>query len=103
MRVLWEGGDEHRSGDGDEHSGATQCWVGRVVPVLAAASSSVGKRQRGVKRVETMIVARFGNVRRSGKRARDQQRLGRIAERVNRMLARLERCGHHVNYDTRPR
>ena len=34
------------------------CAVGRTVPVLAAASSGVGERQGGVKRVETSMVSR---------------------------------------------
>ena len=44
--VLWEGGVEHRSGDGDEHSGAMHCWVGRVMPVLLRrAPASVSTRE----------------------------------------------------------
>ena len=37
---------------------APHCWVGRTVTVLAVASSSVGERQGGVKRVEKRMVAR---------------------------------------------
>ena len=50
-----------------------------------------------------MIVAKFGKARRSWKLAQAQQRLGRVAERVVRMPARLDERGHHVNYDIRPR
>ena len=32
------------------------------MPVLAAASSSVGERERGVVEVNTMMVARFGTL-----------------------------------------
>ena len=70
--------------------------------MLAAASSGIGERQGGVNGVETMMVARFGMLRQAGKRARDQQRLGRVAERVGRMPARLDERGHRVNYDLRP-
>ena len=47
--------------------------------MLAAASSGVGERQEGVKRFGTTIVARFGKARKSAKRAREQQKLGRDA------------------------
>ena len=70
--------------------------------MLAAASSGVGERQGGVKNIETMMVTRFGVVGRVGKRAREQQRLGRVAERVGCMPARLDERGHRVNYDIRP-
>ena len=70
--------------------------------MLAAASSGVGERQGGVKNVDTMMVARFGMVWQAGKRAREQQRLGRITERVGCMPARLDERGHRVNYDIRP-
>ena len=69
--------------------------------MLAAASSGIGERQGGVNGVETMMVARFGTLRQAGKRAREQQRLGRVAECVGRMPARLDERGHHVNYDIR--
>ena len=69
--------------------------------MLAAASSGVGERQGGVKSIETMMVARFGMVGQAGKRAREQQRLGRVAERVGCMPARLDERGHRVNYDIR--
>ena len=67
--------------------------------MLAAESSSVGERHGGVKNVETMMVARVGMVGQAGKRAREQQRLGRVAERVGCMPARLDERGHRVNYD----
>ena len=67
--------------------------------MLAAASSGVGERQEGVNNIGTIIMARFGKFRQSGKRARDQQKLGRVAERVNHMPARLDERGHRVNYD----
>ena len=69
------------------------------MPVLAAASSGIGECQGGVKDVETMMVAGFGMVGQAGKRAHEQQRLGRIAERVGCMPARLDERGHRVNYD----
>ena len=71
--------------------------------MLSAASSDVGERQEGVKGVGTMIVAKFVKARQAGKRACAQQRLGRIAERVDRMPAHLDERGHRVNYDIRPR
>ena len=49
------------------------CCLGRAVPVLAVASSSVSEHQEGVKDVETVMVAWFGKVRQPGKRARDEQ------------------------------
>ena len=51
--------------------------------MLAATSSGVGERQEGVKRAWKNIVAKFGKLRQSGKRAREQQRLGRDAERID--------------------
>lgn len=59
------------------------CWVGRTMPVLAAASFGVGERQRGVKGVETKMVAKFGALRQSGKRARAKQSTRRHSERVD--------------------
>ena len=79
------------------------CTVGLVMLVPAVACSGIGERQRRVKGVGTMIMARFGKVRRSGKRARAQQRLGRDAERIVGMPSWVDECGHHVNYDIRPR
>ena len=76
--------------------------LGRAVPVLAMASSGVGERQEGVKGVGTMIVAKFGKARQAGKRARDQQRLGRVADHVGRMPARLDERGHRMNSDLMP-
>ena len=73
------------------------------MPVLAAASSGVGKRQGGVKNVETMMVAMVGMVGQARKRAREQQWLWRVAEHVGCMPARLDERGHRVNYDIRPR
>ena len=70
--------------------------------MLAAASSGVGERQGGVKDVEMMMVARFGMVGQAGKRAREQQRLGRVAECVGCMPTRLDERGHRVDYDIRP-
>ena len=46
------------------------CCVGRAVPVLAAASSSVGERQGAVKGAQTKMVAQFGKVLQRGRRAR---------------------------------
>ena len=67
----------------------------------AAASSGVGECQGGVKDVKTMMVAGFGMVGQAVKRAREQQRLGRVAERVGCMRACLDERGHHVNYGIR--
>ena len=60
---------------------AMHCCIGRTAPVLAAVSSGIGERQEGVKRVGTMIVAKFGKVWQSGKRARAQQSARRQLER----------------------
>ena len=49
--------------------------------MLAVASSGVDERQEGVKKIGTMIVARFGKLRRSGKRARAQKSARRHSER----------------------
>ena len=48
------------------------------------------------------VVARFGMLRWARKRAREQQRLGRVTERVGCMPARLDERGHRVNYDLMP-
>ena len=69
--------------------------------MLAAASSSVGEHQGGVKDVETMMVARFGMVGQAGKQAHEQQRLRRVTECVGCMPARLDKRGHRVNDDIR--
>ena len=69
--------------------------------MLAAASSSVSECQGGLNGVDTMMVARFGTLRQAGKRAREQQRLGRVAEHVGCMPARLDEHGHRMNYDIR--
>ena len=71
--------------------------------MLAAVSSGVGERQERVKGVRTMIVAKIGKARQAGKRARAQQRLRRVAERVGRMPARPDERGHRVNCDIRSR
>ena len=71
--------------------------------MLIAASSGVGERHERVKKIGTMIVARFGKFRQAEKRARDQHRLGRVAECVCRMPTCLDERGHRVNYDIRPR
>ena len=70
--------------------------------MLAAASSSVGELQGGVKSIETMMVVKFGMVGQAGKRAREQQRLGRVVERVSCMTTRLDERGHRVNSDLMP-
>ena len=67
-----------------------------------AVSSSIGEHHEGVKKVGTMIGAKFGKVWQAGKRSREQQRRGRDAERVGRMPARLDERGHRVNSDLRP-
>ena len=71
--------------------------------MLAVTSSGIGERQEGIKRVGMMIVAKFGKARQTGKRACDQQRLGRDAERVGRMPARLDERGHRVDSGITPR
>ena len=70
--------------------------------MLAAASSGIGERQERVMRVGTMIGAKFGIVWQAGKQSREQQRRRRDAERVGRMPARLDECGHRVNSVLRP-
>ena len=70
--------------------------------MLAAASSGVGECQGRVKGARTKMVARFGKFRQAGKRARDQQRLVRVAERIGHMPARQDERGHRVNSDLRP-
>ena len=72
------------------------------MPVLTTVGPGVGERQGGVNGVETRMVAKFGTLRQAGKRGRDQQRLGRVAERVGRMPACLDERGHHVNSDLMP-
>ena len=72
------------------------------MPVLAAVSSGVGERQGGVKSIETMMVARFGMVGLAGKRAREQQRLGRDVERVDTQVGIMYTRGHRVNSALRP-
>ena len=79
------------------------CTLGRVMSVPAAASSGAGERQRRVNGTGTAIVAKFGKVRRSGKRAQAQQRLGHDAECVVGMPARLDEHGHRVNSCLMPR
>ena len=59
------------------------CWLGRAMPVLAAASSGVGERKGGVKGVGTVIVARFGKAWHGGKRAHAKQGTRRHPERVD--------------------
>ena len=70
--------------------------------MLAAASSGVGERQEGVKRAWTKIVAKFGKLRQSGQRAREQQKLGRDAERVDTQVGIVYTRGHRVNSALRP-
>ena len=74
------------------------------MPVLAAATSGelrCGEFQGRVNGAKTKMVARFGKLRQAGKRARDQQRLGRVAARVGRMPACLDKRGHRLNSDLR--
>ena len=70
--------------------------------MLAAASSGIGERQEGVKRFGTRIVARFGKVRQSGKRAREQQRLGRNPERIGMQVGIVYMRGYRVNSALQP-
>ena len=60
MQPLWESGDEQRMQVATSIGARAHCALGRVVPVLAAASSGVGECQGGVNGVETMMVASFG-------------------------------------------
>lgn len=60
------------------------------------------RAQGGVNSIERMMAAWFGTLRQDGKRAREKQRLGRVAERVGCMPARLDERGHRVNYDLMP-
>ena len=72
------------------------------MPVPAAASSSIGEYQGGVKCVDTVMVARFGTLGQVGQRARAQQSARWHSERVFCMPARLDERDHRVNYDIRP-
>ena len=67
--------------------------------MLAAVSSGVNECQGEVNGVGTVMVARFGKVWLAGKRSHEQHRLGRDAERVGCMPARLDERGHRVNSD----
>ena len=69
--------------------------------MLAVASSGVGERQEGFKRAWTKIVAKFGKLRQSGQRAREQQKLGRDAERVDTQVGIVYTHGHRVNFALR--
>ena len=79
------------------------CSLGRVVSVLAAASSGVGERQGGVKCIKTMIVARFGNTRRAGKRVRAKQERWWRTERVDTKAGTMHTHGQCVNFAIKPR
>ena len=70
--------------------------------MLTGASSGISERQEGVKRAWTKIVAKFDKARQSGKRAREQQRLGRDSERVGTQVGNVYTCGHRVNSALRP-
>ena len=48
------------------------------------------------------IVAKFGKGRQSGKRAREQQRLGRDPECVGTQVGIVYTRGHRVNYALKP-
>lgn len=70
--------------------------------MLAVASSGIGERREGVKKIGTMIVARFGKFRQSGKRAHAQQSARRHSERSDMEVVIVHTCGHRVNSDHRP-
>ena len=70
--------------------------------MLAAASSGAGERQEGVKAIETGMVARFGEVRQAGKRARTEQSARRHSERGDKQVGIMHTRGHHVNSALRP-
>jgi len=70
--------------------------------VLAAVSSGIGERQEGVKRVGTMIMAKFGKVWQSGKQARTQQSARRHSECGEIQVGTMHTRGHRVNSDLRP-
>ena len=98
---CWRTGMRTRREEGDNHS--AHCTIAlagqRPCPLRQAPASASSRRVNGAK---TKMVARFGTLRQAGKRARDQQRLGRVVERVGRMPARLDERGHRVNSDIMP-
>ena len=77
--------------------------LGRVVPVLAAVSSSVSECQGGVKCIKTMMVAWFVKARRAGKQPRAKQERRRHLERVDKQVGTVHTRGHRVNFDIEPR
>ena len=62
---------------------APHCWIGQTVPVLAAASSGIGERQREVNGVETRMVAKFGTLRQTGEASTHEQSARRHSEHVD--------------------
>ena len=71
--------------------------------MLAAVSFGVGERQEGVKGVETGMVARFGEVRQAGKRARAEQSARRHPECGDKHAGIMHTRGHCVHYGIEPR
>ena len=71
--------------------------------MLAAASSGLGERQEGVKGVETGMVARFGEVRQAGKRARAEQIAWQHSERGDKPVGTVHTRGHRVHFGIEPR
>ena len=70
--------------------------------MLVAASSGIGERQGGVKKAWTKIVARFGTLKQSGKRARVKQSARRHSGRGDKQVGIVYTRGHRVNFALRP-
>ena len=71
--------------------------------MLAAASSSVDERQGGVNGIGTMLVARFGEVRQAGRRARAEQSARQHPERGDKHASIMHTHGHRVHCGIEPR
>ena len=78
MRQLLADGDGHRNEEKETSTVRTALlgWPDR-------ARARYGECQRGVKGVETKMVAKFGALRQSGKRARAKQSARRHSEPVD--------------------
>ena len=71
--------------------------------MLAAVSSGISERQEGVNGVRMMMVARFGEVRQVGKRARTEQSARRQSERGDSHAGIMHMRGHRVHCGIEPR
>ena len=96
-RGLWVNGDEHRG------TGVTMSTVRTALfrwPDRAHARCGELRRRRaagGVKRVGTVIVAKFGTVWQSGKQARMKQSAWQHSERIDTQAGIADKHGHRVN------